>query len=56
MQPHETHGLEAHDGTKQGANQGDEGEEDSDTAGDNVGQDRDSKRAAEPCDPMFRGV
>lgn len=56
VQPHATHGLEAHRGAEQGTDQRDEIAKDGDGAGDDVGDDGDAEGASEPDDPVLDGV
>lgn len=56
VQPHASHGLEAHGRAEQGADQRDEVTEDGDGACDDVGDDGDAGGAAEPDDPVLDGV
>jgi hypothetical protein len=39
VKPHEAHGLETHERAEQSTNQGDQGEEDGDPAGNDVRKD-----------------
>lgn len=56
VQPHTTHGLEAHRGAEQGTDQRDEVSENGDRAGDDVGDEGYTEGAAEPDDPVLHGV
>lgn len=56
VQPHAGHGLEAHGGAEEGADERDEVAEDGDGAGDDVGDEGDAEGAADPDGPVREGV
>lgn len=56
VQPHATHGLEAHWGAEQGTNQRNEIAKDGNGASDDVGDHCDAESASEPDDPVLDGV
>lgn len=56
VQPHATHGLEAHERTQQGTDQTDEATEDGNRRGDDVGGQGDGAGETEPDDPVLGRV
>ena len=56
VEPHGSHGLETHEGTEDGAHEGDETTEGGDTAGNAVGDDSGAEDATDPGGPVHEGV
>ena len=55
VQPHATHGLEAHEGAQKRTDERNEAAEDGDRGGDDVREQGDAGGVAEPGDPVLGG-
>lgn len=56
VEPHGSHRQEAEEGPQKSADEGDEGAEDGNGRGNDVGNDCDAQGAGEPCRPVDDGV